>query len=49
MFTFGFVLGAAAATAFVLYGNGELLIALADKIRKVSARWREQDWSRPSS
>lgn len=49
MFTFGFVCGAAAATAFVLYGNGELLIELAGRIRGVAARWRAQDWTPPHS
>ncbi len=49
MFTLGFVCGAAAATAFVLYGNGELLIELADRIRSVAARWRGHDWTRPQA
>jgi hypothetical protein len=49
MFTFGFVCGALAATAFVLYGNGQLLIELAERIRSVSARWRTHDWTPPSS
>jgi len=44
MFGIGFICGAVAATAFVLYGNGELLIELAEQIRKVSARWRTHDW-----
>lgn len=47
MFTFGFFCGAAAATAFVLYGNGELLIELAGRMRSVAARWRSHDWSHP--
>jgi hypothetical protein len=47
MFTFGFICGAAAATFFVLYGNGELLIELAERIRGVAARWRAHDWTPP--
>ncbi len=47
MFTFGFFCGAIAATAFVLYGNGDLLIELAERIRKVAARWRAYDWTPP--
>jgi hypothetical protein len=49
MFTFGVLCGAAAATAFILYGNGELLVELADRIRQVSARWRTHDWTPPSA
>ena len=47
MFTFGFFCGAITATGFVLYGNGELLIELAERIRKVAARWRSYDWAPP--
>jgi hypothetical protein len=49
MFTFGFLCGAVAATVFVLYGNGDLLVELADRIRSVSARWRAHNWTPPSS
>ena len=41
---FGFILGAIAATAFILYGNGELLIQLGEQMQKVSARFWE--WRR---
>ncbi|HEY2775022.1 MAG TPA: hypothetical protein VGK20_13325 [Candidatus Binatia bacterium] len=47
MFGLGFLCGAAAATAFVLYGNGELLIELAERARKASARWHSHDWGNP--
>jgi hypothetical protein len=36
---FGFVLGAIAATAFILYGNGELLIQLGEQIKRTSERF----------
>ncbi len=36
---FGFILGAVAATAFILYGNGELLIQLGEQMKRVSDRF----------
>ncbi len=43
MFWFGFIVGAAAATVFILYGNGELLVKLRDRIKSVSDRfWESQ-------
>jgi hypothetical protein len=47
MFMMGFVFGAVAAAAFILYGNGELLVELAGRIRKTSARWHAHDWPKP--
>ncbi len=41
MFWFGFIVGAAAATLFILYGNGELLVKLRDRIKSVSDRFGE--------
>jgi len=46
MFGIGLICGAAAATAFILYGNGQLLIELAERIRKVADRWQAHDWGR---
>jgi len=43
MFWFGFVVGATAATVFILYGNGDLLIRLRDQMKKASERfWQSQ-------
>ncbi len=43
MFWFGFVVGATAATVFILYGNGDLLIRLRDQIKNASDRfWGSQ-------
>ena len=43
MFWFGFIVGAAAATIFILYGNGDLLVKLRDQIKSVSDRfWESQ-------
>ena len=43
MFWFGFLVGAVAATAFILYGNGELLVKLRDRMKSVSDRfWESQ-------
>ncbi len=43
MFWFGFIVGAAAATVFILYGNGEWLVKLGDRIKSVSDRfWESQ-------
>ncbi len=39
MFLFGFLIGVAAAAAFILYGNGELLIRLGEQIKKSSDRF----------
>lgn len=36
---FGFILGAVAATVFILYGNGELLIQLGEQIKRTSDRF----------
>jgi hypothetical protein len=36
---FGFILGVIAATAFILYGNGELLIQLGEQIKRTSERF----------
>jgi len=44
MFLFGFLIGAAAATAFILYGNGELLIRLSEQMKKSADRFRS--WQR---
>src|SRR5438046_1555702 len=34
MFLVGFIVGAAASAAFILYGNGDLLIRLGEQLRK---------------
>jgi hypothetical protein len=47
MFLFGFLIGAAAATAFILYGNGDLLIQLGEQIKKSADRFRT--WQREHS
>jgi hypothetical protein len=44
MFFFGFLVGMAAAAAFILYGNGELLIQLGEQIKKSADRFRT--WQR---
>lgn len=36
---FGFILGAVAATAFILYGNGELLVQLGEQMKRASERF----------
>jgi hypothetical protein len=41
---FGFILGAIAAAAFILYGKGELLIQLGEQVRRTAERFR--DWQR---
>jgi hypothetical protein len=41
---FGFILGAIAAAAFILYGNGDLLIQLGEQIKRTSERFR--DWQK---
>jgi hypothetical protein len=40
MFLFGFILGAAAATAFILYGNGELLVKASEQMKKSADRFK---------
>lgn len=43
MFWFGFIVGAVAATVFILYGNGDLLVKLRDQIKSASDRfWESQ-------
>ena len=43
MFWFGFLVGAVAATVFILYGNGDLLVKLRDQMKSVSDRfWESQ-------
>jgi hypothetical protein len=43
MFWLGFLIGAAAATTFILYGNGELLVKLSGQIKKSADRfWQWQ-------
>jgi hypothetical protein len=37
---FGFILGVVVTAAFILYGNGELLIQLGEQIKKTSDRFR---------
>jgi len=44
---FGFIVGAVAAAAFILYGNGELLIQLGDQIKRTSERF--WTWQRDHS
>jgi hypothetical protein len=39
MFWFGFLVGAAAATAFILYGKGEYLIRLSEQIKQTADRF----------
>jgi hypothetical protein len=39
MFLFGFLVGVAAAAAFILWGNGDLLIGLGERIKKTSDRF----------
>jgi hypothetical protein len=39
MFLFGFLVGAAAATAFILYGNGDLLIRLGEQMKRAADRF----------
>ncbi|MBI4514538.1 MAG: hypothetical protein HY699_01820 [Deltaproteobacteria bacterium] len=45
MFMFGFVCGVAAATWFILYRNGDLLLRLGGQIRDVARRYREWEES----
>jgi hypothetical protein len=40
MFLLGVIVGAVGATAFILYGDGELLIRLGEQMKKVAARYR---------
>jgi hypothetical protein len=39
MFLFGFLVGAAAATVFILWNNGDLLIRLGEQTKKVSDKF----------
>ncbi len=39
MFWFGFIVGVIAATVFILYGDGSLLIKLADLVKRTSDRF----------
>jgi len=39
MFLFGFLVGAAAATGFILYGNGDLLIRLGEQMKRTADRF----------
>lgn len=39
MFLFGFLVGAAVATAFILYGNGDLLIRLGEQMKRSAERF----------
>ena len=39
MFLFGFLVGVAAATAFILYGNGDLLIRLGEQMKRAADRF----------
>ena len=41
---FGFILGVVVTAAFILYGNGELLIQLGEQIRRTADRFRT--WQR---
>jgi hypothetical protein len=44
MFLLGFLLGAAAATAFILYNDGDLLIRLGEQLKRSASRFRA--WQR---
>jgi hypothetical protein len=44
MFLFGFLLGAAAAAIFILYGDGDLLIRLGEQVKRSASRFRA--WQR---
>jgi hypothetical protein len=44
MFLFGFLLGAAVATVFILYGDGDLLIRLGEQMKRSANRFRA--WQR---
>lgn len=41
---FGFILGVVVTAAFILYGNGELLIQLGEQVKKTADRFRT--WQR---
>ncbi len=45
MFWFGLLCGAAGATWFILYRDGDLVIRLGDQIRHVARRYREWEES----
>jgi len=47
MFMLGFLCGAAVATWFILYEDGDLLIRLGEHVKRVSRRyhdWVKDDW-----
>jgi hypothetical protein len=44
MFLLGFLFGVAAATFFILYGDGDLLIRLGEHMKRSASRFR--DWQR---
>ena len=44
MFLMGFLLGVAAATFFILYGDGDLLIRLGEQMKRSASRFRA--WQR---
>ena len=44
MFLFGFLLGAAVAAIFILYGDGDLLIRLGEQMKRSAGRFRA--WQR---
>ncbi|HYB99877.1 MAG TPA: hypothetical protein VEC57_12170 [Candidatus Limnocylindrales bacterium] len=46
MFVIGVLCGIAASAAFVLYGNHDWLIELAEKARRFSGKWHSHDWKR---
>ncbi len=39
MFLFGFLVGAAVATVFILWDNGNLLIRLGEQVKKTSDKF----------
>ena len=39
MYLVGFIVGAAATAAFILYGNGDLLIRLGEQMKKSADRF----------
>jgi hypothetical protein len=47
MFLVGFLIGVAAAAAFILYGNGDLLIRLGEQMRRSADRFWA--WQREKS
>ena len=47
MFMIGVLAGIAGSAAFVLYGNHDRLIELAEKARALATKWHLHDWGRP--